>query len=387
MVNECARCHINGEKARLFDVIYETKMGMLCERCAIIENIPIIKKPDTNQLKKSEKSTDVYERMKRLSGYKDPGKEDVNFRKERLIELEQNPKLSLPIKEQLNLVEHFHWDIMKSRRRKGLSHRQLAEAIGESEIAIDMLEKGKLPENAEGLIKKLEQFFQINLRKITEAEAMALRKQRMVRTKPVLLDEDGNELDHIPEPELESGEPDIYLESREVKETKEVPWYKKILGKKKEMAASSGEDSKIEEEEASYEMPEPDEEKPLGNRYLEYRRRERKASGEKEKPVIELKDGEDLDLDKVDLGRVRIGELKELHKKRVSATKQEKAEEQKKIEEKQRLVEARKEELRMMKEKESRNIDEVLGGSELLKKKKQEDEFTKSLKEFDEELS
>ena len=44
---------------------------------------------------------------------------------------------------------------------------------------------------------------QINLRKITEAEAMIIRKERLVRTKPVLLDENGRELDHIPEPETE----------------------------------------------------------------------------------------------------------------------------------------------------------------------------------------
>ena len=88
---------------------------------------------------------------------------------------------------------------------------------------------------------------------------------------------------------------------------------------------------------------------------------------------------------KVDLKNVSIGDLKEVHKKKVEVSKQERVEEQRKIEDKDRLVQARKEELRLMKEKESRNIDDVLGGSELLHKD-DEDDFKKSIKEFDSEL-
>lgn len=382
-MEKCTRCHVTQEKVRLFDVIYEGKMEMLCERCAIIENIPILKRPDIEQLK--QKNVDVYERMKRLSGYRDP-LEESRIREQRLKELEKNPKLELPVKEQLNLIDHFHWEIMKNRRRKGLSQKQLAEAMGESELLVDLLEKGRIPENSEVLIKKLEQFFQINLRKISEAEAMIIRRQKMVRTKPVLLDEDGNELDHIPEPET-----DFYLGTREIEEPKEIPWYKKILGRKKEKPKiKEAEDlsypDKFEEEKTKVN----DENKPYipGSRYLEYRRKEAILKGDPycEKVSLELKDGEDLDLNKVDIKRVRISDLKELHKKRVEATKEEKIEEQKKIEDRQRLVEARKEELRLMKEKQSKNIDEVLGGAELLKKKKQEDEFTKSVEDFDKEL-
>ena len=71
-----------------------------------------------------------------------------------------------------------------------------------------------------------------------------------------------------------------------------------------------------------------------------------------------------------------------MNKRRIEATKQEKIEEQKKIEERQRLIEARKEELRLKKEKESRELDDVLGGAELL----EEDKDFEGRKEFDEEL-
>jgi len=392
-MENCDRCKISGEKARLFDVIYEGRMGRLCERCSIIENIPILKKPDTNQLKESEKNIDVYLRMKRMSGYKEPVIQTKSEREQRLRELDKNPKLELPVKEKLNLVDNFHWVIMKIRRRKGLSHRQLADAIGESEIAIDMLEKGKLPEDSEALIKKLEQFFQINLRKISDADKMIILKERTTRTRPVLLDEYGNELDHIPEPEVLQGEvSDIYFETREEKvEKKEIPWYKKVLGRRKPSSISEKtEDSKYDEDKFVEDQPRISEIQTNvpGSRYLSFRRKEAIGRGEvpeDEKPRIELKEGEDLDLERVDINKVRISDLKEVHKKRIEATKSEKIQEQRNIEEKQRLVEARKEELRAMKDKESRNIDSVLGGSELLGKKKSDD-FAKPENEFDEEL-
>ena len=65
---------------------------------------------------------------------------------------------------------------MKNRRRKGLSQAQLAEVLGESEAVIQMIEKANLPENAGVLVKKLEQFFQIRLRKITEMEKTPLEE-------------------------------------------------------------------------------------------------------------------------------------------------------------------------------------------------------------------
>ena len=41
MVERCARCNVNEDEVRLFDAIYEGRMSSLCERCSIIENIPI----------------------------------------------------------------------------------------------------------------------------------------------------------------------------------------------------------------------------------------------------------------------------------------------------------------------------------------------------------
>jgi ribosome-binding protein aMBF1 (putative translation factor) len=195
MTEKCARCEVSGELVRLFDAIYEGKMGRICERCAIIENIPLIKKPSSTQIKESERGIRVYDRMKRLSGIKTPVKQETFFREDRLKELEHQPQLELPEIEKLNLIDHFHWEIMKIRRKKGFTQQKLAETLGESEIVIRMIENAKLPENAEVIIRKIEQFLQINLRKVTERE----RFLRSYERKPILMDESGNELDLIPE--------------------------------------------------------------------------------------------------------------------------------------------------------------------------------------------
>jgi len=333
-------CGVDGEKVRLFDAICDGRMECICERCSIIENVPIIKKPEASQLKEAEKGFGVYKRMRKLSGMKDVKEEKTFFIEDKLKELDKKPELELPEKDKLNLIEYYHWEIMKNRRRKGFSQKQLAEVLGESEAAIQMIEKAKLPENTEVLVRKLEQFFQIKLRRISEMERIMEKKRQ--EQKPVLLDEQGEKLDVIPEPEIEA----LELESIPGLEIEEFGIISEEGGKIDEIQ----EESEVEEE--------------------------------KDLEGMDMEKGE-FDINKADVSAVRIGDLKELHRRKIEATKQERIEEQKKIEERQRLVEARKEEFRLKREKESRKLDEVFGGAELLEES--EEDFEKR-GEFDEEL-
>jgi len=338
-MEKCFRCGINGGEVRLFDAICDGRMERVCERCSIIENLVIIKKPGASQLKESEKGSVVYKRMRKLSGMKDSEGEKTFFIEDKLKELDKKPELELPEKTKLNLIEYYHWEIMKNRRRKGFSQKQLADVLGESEAAIQMIEKEKLPENAEVLVRKLEQFFQIKLRRISEMERIMEKKKE--EQKPVLLDEKGEELDVIPEPEVESFE----LESIPGLEIEEF----EITGEEGRKIEGIQEGSEVEEE--------------------------------KDLSGVDMEKGE-FDINKANVSAVSIGDLKELSKRRVEVTKQEKIEEQKRIEERQRLVEAKREELRLKKEEESRKLDDVLGGAELLEKGNE----IEVRDEFDEEL-
>jgi len=364
MVERCARCNVNGDEVRLFDAIYEGKIGSLCERCSIIENIPIIKKPAASQLRDSEKAVGVYSRMKRLAGIKDSKKEETFFREDRLRELNEHPSLEIPEKDKLNLIDHFHWEIMKNRRRKGLSQKQLAEILGESEIVIQMLEKAKLPERAEQLIKKIEQFLQIRLTKISDTQRFLQTKRRT----PVLLDSEGRELSKIPEPEIRR---DIIEKDSE----------EKLVDDFLESAETGIKESK------EYEINE------FNNEEINVGEEKQRLTGiniEKEKPSltgIDIEKGE-FDITKANLSAVKISDLKELHRKKIEATRKEQIEEQKRIESRNRLIEARKEELRLMKEKQSNELDNILGGTELLDSEETIKELKDSeeVEEFEDEL-
>lgn len=63
------------------------------------------------------------------------------------------------------LIDNFHWDIVKIRKSRNLSRKQLADAIGFKEEDIKMVENGRLPEDNFFLVNKLEGFLKINLRK------------------------------------------------------------------------------------------------------------------------------------------------------------------------------------------------------------------------------
>ena len=372
-MEKCVRCNIGGNEVRLFDAIYEGRMGSLCERCSIIENIPIIKKPEISQLRDSEQGVGVYSRMKRLSGIKDSEKEDTFFIEDRLNELNENPGLEVPEKDKLNLIEYFHWEIMKNRRRKGLSHKQLAETLGESEIAIQMIEKAKIPENAEQLIRKLEQFFQIKLKKITETERFLQQQNE----EPILLGEDGRELMSIPEPDRK----ETHEESIEEKSDKEESIDEFLDNAEKGVSEISiKDDTQIEEfgEDEIRELKD-NEEIDLGDG----------EEGEKERDLsgVDMEKGE-FDITTANLGEVKISDLKELNRKKIEVTRKEQIEEQKRIEERNRSIEARKEELRLMKEQESNELDRVLGGTELLDVGEtiKSIEDSEEVKEFDDEL-
>lgn len=61
-----------------------------------------------------------------------------------------------------DLVDKFHWIIMRVRRVKGLTQKQLAERVGESENAIKMAEQGIVPPGY-ALLEKLETFLRVKL--------------------------------------------------------------------------------------------------------------------------------------------------------------------------------------------------------------------------------
>lgn len=64
-----------------------------------------------------------------------------------------------------DLKDNFHWEIARRRRSKGVTRKDLAEAIGCSEEEVKTIELGELPRDDFVLINKIEDYLGVNLRR------------------------------------------------------------------------------------------------------------------------------------------------------------------------------------------------------------------------------
>ena len=96
-----------------------------------------------------------------------PRKEDENRRNKGFIGMDDLRKpLSSKNNELLKeLVENFHWILVQKRKARGLARKKVADAIGETELSVKMIENGVLPMNNFILVNKLESYYGVNLRK------------------------------------------------------------------------------------------------------------------------------------------------------------------------------------------------------------------------------
>lgn len=167
---ECFVCGISDQNAVLYDVITKEGIVKLCNKCARQEDSPVIRKPTTFQIKELERKPSVYERLSKVAGL-DPNRRR-NEKTENLLREETNlkavvdknyqEKMGQTAKPRLDLVDNFHWVIMRARRSKHITQKQMAEAIGEAEMAIKKAEEGFLPEN-NYLLNKIQNYLRINL--------------------------------------------------------------------------------------------------------------------------------------------------------------------------------------------------------------------------------
>ena len=173
----CFRC--GATDVPLYDAISKEGIVKICEKCLFQESMPLISRKREEEPGKRQT---VYERLSAMSGISP--KDRINSPElEEQKKKDEEAKLILERKyrEDLarsdarqdlagnsNLVRNFHWEIVKARRAKRLTQKQLADMIDEPEVAIRMAERGILPRERERLVKKIETFLRI---KITNTQA------------------------------------------------------------------------------------------------------------------------------------------------------------------------------------------------------------------------
>jgi ribosome-binding protein aMBF1 (putative translation factor) len=157
--SRCAMCNAYGD---LVDAVGQEELIKVCSECARKNNLPVIHRATDEEMSKVHnyyrrnfnKNADLAA-TQALTAKKSP--EDR--------ELENVLKKNIQKGDYPELIDNFHWHIQHARRLKKLSQKQLAEAIAEKEIMIDLAEQGKLADNREAFVTKLEQYLRVQLRK------------------------------------------------------------------------------------------------------------------------------------------------------------------------------------------------------------------------------
>ncbi len=143
----CSNCQSDAD---VFDVIGGEEIVKMCYLCIIREDVPMIKKPTAEQWLEAQRVRNVHERLVSMATNRDKT-------------AKQQPITVTKIES--TLVENFHWLIQKARKAKGMTQKQLALALAEKEDIIKEIESGKIPLDSEKAISKIEQLFQIKLKK------------------------------------------------------------------------------------------------------------------------------------------------------------------------------------------------------------------------------
>lgn len=167
----CYKCGVSDAKALLFGVVLTEKIDKICKKCSHKEDLPLILK--TNVTEETEPRLTVHERLAKLANIdlkKKPENEELKKEETKLNEIvSRNFRRTIgtnTLKD--DLVDNFHWFIMRARRGKHMSQKELAEEIRESEVLVRMAERGII--NEMDIVKKFEVVLSIRLRKIIEHE-------------------------------------------------------------------------------------------------------------------------------------------------------------------------------------------------------------------------
>ncbi|MAG10867.1 hypothetical protein CMI44_00960 [Candidatus Pacearchaeota archaeon] len=157
---ECFICGISGDRTFLFDAISSKGVVKICRRCSFEEDVPIVGKKSSFEIKNDKKVNKKFcSANERNSIVEKQDKVLKQLVDKNAFEIAQYSK------RMGNLVDNFHWVVMRARRAKKLTQGQFAKQIEESEVLVRLAEKGVIPENKYYFVQKLENALGIKILK------------------------------------------------------------------------------------------------------------------------------------------------------------------------------------------------------------------------------
>lgn len=261
---ECFKCGVEENSAKMNTVISKKGLVKMCDKCLREDDLPVVSRPSTSQLKEVERKEagGVYERLSKIAGV-DPVEHRKMFSPEKRKQSEALKKQEVSLRDLVDktfkkdfkpssypkedLIHNFHWIMMRARRARKLTQEQFAKEIGESKVAIEMAEKGKLPSDYVRFLKKVEGYLRIKLLKIDSGEFHSLpedlgfdRKSganiTIAELREMKAKKDTNDM-----LEEEKEEEDLNLGGKE-ELRKKKSWFSGIFGKKKKEVVPVDED-------------------------------------------------------------------------------------------------------------------------------------------------
>ncbi|HJX50614.1 MAG TPA: hypothetical protein VJ438_04075 [Candidatus Nanoarchaeia archaeon] len=188
---ECYKCGAN--TAELFDVISGEGIVKICKYCLSEERIPVVKKPTFSQMNSINKNESIYNRLSKAAGL------DSEIHKKNIFGSQQQQELKKQegtlrelidkkfdrfvkqesVKKRQDLIENFHWVIMRARRNKKMSMSQFAKEVGESEKFVKLAEQGIIPEGDSKIIQRIEHILEINILKPEVAKQLEHQRKQL----------------------------------------------------------------------------------------------------------------------------------------------------------------------------------------------------------------
>lgn len=168
----CFKCGADENRAVLYDFISNKGISRVCRKCMVDEpHLRMIKKPKDSKFRKVNPNPTVYERLSIAAGinpYKEPREKSKELTEEekKILEIaEQNFQKEIEEKPMSseNLLDNFHWGVMRARRLKKMTQHELAQELKVPVMAVKMLEQGQIKEDDFNFIRKVEDYLNINI--------------------------------------------------------------------------------------------------------------------------------------------------------------------------------------------------------------------------------